>query len=75
MSQRVANVPNMGNGIAWDVQGQQVLKDGIGRGTEVEEDIDPKEARKYLMDPGSLYSLESDVLQPILRYTKSLGRT
>jgi hypothetical protein len=49
------------------VQGQQVVKDGIGRGSEVEEDIDPISARKFLQDPQSLYNLPSDILQPILK--------
>ena len=49
------------------LQGQQIVKDGVGRGSEVEEDIDPINARKFLMDPQQLYSLPSDILQPILK--------
>lgn len=49
------------------LQGQQVLKDGIGRGSEIEEDIDPGHARSFLQDPNALYTLKSDILQPVLR--------
>lgn len=49
------------------IKGQQIVKDGIGRGSEVEEDIDPTKARKFLQDPQSLYNLPSDILQPILK--------
>lgn len=49
------------------VQGQQVVKEGVGRGSEVEEDIDPIHARKFLQDPQSLYNLPSDLLQPTLK--------
>merc|ERR1712130_234608 len=31
------------------------------------EDIDPINARKFLQDPQSLYSLPSDILQPVLK--------
>lgn len=54
--------------LAFLMQGQQVLKDGVGRGSEVEETIDPKEARTFLMDPGALFALKSDILQPVLRW-------
>jgi len=49
------------------LQGQQIVKDGIGRGSEVEEEIDPINARKFLQDPQSLYDLPSEILQPILK--------
>ena len=44
-----------------------MLKDGIGRGTEVEEDIDPLLARSFMMDPNKLLELDSQILQPILK--------
>lgn len=49
------------------MQGQQVLKDGIGRGSEVEEDIDPKLARTFLSDPDRILDLDSQILQPLLK--------
>lgn len=63
--------------ITWGslLQGQQVVKDGVGRGSEVEEDIDPKQARKFLQDPSALYTLESDILQPVLRLDAVSGIT
>ena len=32
-------------------KGKQVLLDGIGRATEVEEDVDPLAARRWLTEP------------------------
>ena len=49
------------------VQGQQVLKEGIGRGSEVEEDVDPLYARTFMEHPENLLHLQSEILQNILR--------
>ena len=49
------------------VQGQQVLTDGIGRGTEEEEDLDPKAARQFLTEPSRLLQLESPLVQKVRR--------
>ena len=49
------------------VQGQQVLTDGIGRGTEEEEDLDPKAARQFLTEPSRLLELESPLVQKVRR--------
>ena len=49
------------------VQGQQVLTDGIGRGTEEEEDLNPKAARQFLTEPSRLLELESPLVQKVRR--------
>ena len=48
-------------------QGQQVLSDGIGRGTEEEEDLDPVAAREYLTAPSRLLQLDSHLVQKVCR--------
>jgi hypothetical protein len=45
------------------VQGKQVLKDGIGRATEVEEAVDPAAARSFLEHPEQLLELDSPLMQ------------
>ena len=44
-----------------------MLEEGIGRGSEVEEDIDPVYARSFVENPQKLYTLQSDMLQAVLR--------
>ena len=39
-------------------QGGQVIKDGVGRGSEVEDDVDPKAAREYLSSPDKLLQVD-----------------
>ncbi|KAK9838485.1 hypothetical protein WJX81_002529 [Elliptochloris bilobata] len=51
------------------VKGQQVLKDGIGRGTEEEEDLDPIAARQFLTAPSQLLQLDSPLVQKVRRET------
>ena len=43
-----------------------VVKDGIGRATEVEDPVDPILARAYLTDPTSL--LQSDL--PVIKHLR-----
>lgn len=44
-------------------QGKQILQDGIGRATEVEEELDAKDARKFLQQPSELLKLPSELMQ------------
>lgn len=44
-----------------------MLTDGIGRGTEEEEDLDPKAARQFLTDPARLLELKSPLVQKVRR--------
>ena len=39
-------------------QGGQVIKDGVGRGSEMEDDVDPKAAREYLSSPDKLLQVD-----------------
>ncbi len=38
-------------------QGGQVITDGVGRGSEVEDDVEPVAARDFLTDPTKLLSV------------------
>jgi hypothetical protein len=45
------------------LQGEQVLVDGIGRASEVEEVLpDPAAARRFLQQPSELLALRSDIM-------------
>ena len=53
----------------WHVcQGQQKLVDGIGRGTELETDIDPVKARDLLTSPDELLHMRIDFVDEVCRY-------
>ena len=41
-----------------DLQGGQVITDGVGRGSEVEDDVDPVAAREFLSDPDKLLQVD-----------------
>lgn len=46
------------------LQGKQVLADGIGRASEVEEVLpDAAAARAYLQQPSALLQLDSDIMR------------
>jgi hypothetical protein len=50
------------------VQGEQVLVDGIGRASEVEEVLpDAAAARRYLQQPSELLALPSDIMQGLAK--------
>lgn len=44
-----------------------MLTDGIGRGTEEEEDLDPVTARQFLTEPSRLLQLDSPLVQKVRR--------
>lgn len=49
------------------LQGEQVLKDGIGRAPEVEEAVDPVAARQYLQEPAALLQHPSEIIQNLAK--------
>lgn len=49
------------------LQGKQILKDGIGRATEVEEVLDAADARRFLQHPSQLLSLSSELMQNLAK--------
>jgi hypothetical protein len=50
------------------LQGQQLLVDGIGRASEVEEVLpDAAAARRYLEQPSQLLALPSDIMQSLAK--------
>lgn len=50
------------------LQGRQSMVGGVGTATEVEEDANPAEARKWLTDPDALLNLQgSDILEKLRR--------
>lgn len=50
------------------LQGRQELHEGIGRGTEEEEDLDPVAAREFLTTPSKLLQLDSPLVQKVRRF-------
>lgn len=48
-------------------QGKQILQDGIGRASEVEEPLDAVQARMYLSQPSELLKLPSELMQGLAR--------
>jgi len=53
------------------MKGRQSMVGGVGTATEVEEDVDPAEARKWLTDPDALLNLQgSDILEKLRRDLK-----
>lgn len=47
------------------MQGRIKLEGGIGRATEVEEDVDPLLARTFLAEPNGLLDLDCQVVQDL----------
>lgn len=45
------------------LKGKQILQDGIGRATEIEEPLDPVTARQFLQQPSELLKLPSELMQ------------
>jgi hypothetical protein len=50
------------------LQGKQILQDGIGRATEIEEPLDPVAARQFLQQPSQLLKLPSELMQNLARW-------
>lgn len=46
-------------------QGGQVITDGVGRGSEVEDDVDPVAAREFLANPTKLLSVDLPFVQDL----------
>ena len=46
-------------------QGGQIITDGVGRGSEVEDDVDPKAAREFLDNPSKLLALDLPFIQEL----------
>ena len=59
------------------VKGKQVLKDGIGRAPEEEEDVDPAAAREFIKDSSALLAYnDSKIVQKLkdeFKFTKGLS--
>lgn len=53
-------------GAVW--QGKQILQDGIGRATEIEEDLPAVDARRFLQQPSELLKLPSELMQNLARW-------
>jgi uncharacterized protein YjbK len=50
------------------LKGRQSMVGGVGTATEVEEDVDPKEARTWLQEPNKLLQLQhSDIMESVRR--------
>lgn len=49
------------------MQGKQILQDGIGRATEIEEPLDPVTAHQFLQQPSELLKLPSELMQNLAR--------
>lgn len=49
------------------IQGEQILKDGIGRAAETEESLDPAAARRFLAEPAALLAHNSDIVRSLAR--------
>lgn len=47
------------------LQGKQILENGIGRASEVEEDLDPRVAEECIQDPTKLVSASDLVKQAV----------
>jgi hypothetical protein len=54
-------------------QGRQELREGIGRGTEEEEDLDPVAARRFIAEPAALLQLDSPLVQKVRRCVRRRG--
>ncbi len=58
------------------VKGKQVLKDGIGRAPEEEEEVDPILAREFIKDSGALLAYDSKLVQKLkdeFKFAKGLS--
>jgi hypothetical protein len=53
--------------VCCDMQGEQILKDGIGSAPEIEEPLDPTLARKFLQQPCGLLQLDSTLMQSVAK--------
>jgi hypothetical protein len=49
------------------LQGEQILKDGIGTASEVECDASPAQARAWLQDPAALLQHPSELIQGLAK--------
>lgn len=49
------------------LQGKQILEDGIGRASEVNEPIDALAARQYLEYPSDMLALPSELIQNLAK--------
>lgn len=49
------------------MQGKQILQDGIGRASEIEEELDAADARRFLQQPSELLKLPSELMQNLAR--------
>ncbi|GMH33594.1 hypothetical protein BSKO_01428 [Bryopsis sp. KO-2023] len=47
------------------LKGKAIVKDGIGKASEVEEDVDPKVARTFVEQPDELLAYESNIMKDI----------
>lgn len=55
-----------GSALSAGLQGRQSMVGGVGTATEVEEDCNPAEARKWLKDPDALLNLRgSNILEKL----------
>lgn len=54
------------------LKGRQVLKDGVGRASEEEEDVDPILARSFISDPSMLLHLDSALMKRLREYYPGL---
>lgn len=59
----IAHVPSSRLGC----QGRQELVGGIGRGTELERDLDPQRARSLLTSPDGLLDLKIDFVDELCK--------
>ena len=59
-------VPSCAVCCVW-LQGKQILQDGIGRATEIEEELDAADARRFLQQPSELLKLPSELMQNLAR--------
>eukprot|EP01025_Chloroclados_australasicus_P019120 TRINITY_DN2029_c0_g1_i1.p1 TRINITY_DN2029_c0_g1~~TRINITY_DN2029_c0_g1_i1.p1 ORF type:complete len:198 (+),score=21.93 TRINITY_DN2029_c0_g1_i1:265-858(+) len=55
------------------IKGKQVLKDGIGRATEQEAEVDPKIARGFLDNPNDLLNMDIDLMKDFKRQYAPTG--
>ncbi len=57
--------PADGHSLRCAMQGGQVITDGVGRGSEVEDDVDPAAAREFLKNPSKLLELDLPFIQEL----------
>ncbi len=49
-------------------QGEQILKDGIGRAAETEEPLAPADARRFISEPSALLAHDSAIVRQLARW-------